>query len=886
MQTAPAATDRCTLTLAQAWGIALGLLAGWTAAGACGVLATSLQTLLVWFLLLSAALLVRPRWDGRAVLVVAASVAVLLLLPHNAQLTWAQLPLTVVAILGLLAWSQQTLTRTLLLAAASAVLCLQLLVVARMQVAAWWLASDTLGHALGQSAQLVTGRGLQLGASFAALDVLITAGIFLLLAARWQRPGRSAILTASAGLLAAQLVYLVLLSLTPELLDRLPPVQQPAQGGPYSPPPFCWSTVGHQLLPWNLPAVAALLQATTLVLIMRWIPWPATAPVVAATTNHSPRSSLLWLAAGSALVVLFALVAGLSGGTPSLANQRFVANLQDDIDYAVPQHDQYGQLSAGSFGLLPSFIHSLGGTFRTVEQFTAADAAETDVLLLLHASDGFAAPDVVLDYVRQGGALLVVTDGFTPEFGADSYLLELLEPTAIHIQPDAATSVTGNWQEGLQTCLHRATSTAAVPTNRLATDGSASLQLGWGAGPLVIGQWGWSAPVQGASWQDSQPLQTGAKIGDLVLAAQQRLGQGHIVVLGGNRALTNEGLPRSYSFVGNLLAYLAHGHSGPQATWRQVLGTLLALAAVLALAWRRPTPLALVAMALALSSSFAAARAWSSNTSQVLPRSVAERDAEGETTVRRIAYIDHSHLESFDWDDWGFDSINGLALNLMRNGYLPLALPHIDRTRLADASLLVCLAPARTFSSSEQAAIVEFVASGGTLICTAGAEEAAASNTLLSQFQLHVPATPQSALSEAWEPEPLGRTQPLYLVDTAGGNQQQSSLRMFAAWPVQSLDGEALVLATASNQLRVVDSDTEYPVVLARPWGDGAVILIGDSSFALNKNLEYIGGEPFAGQYENAHFWRWLLSAVTDQEPFVPPPYKPAATAVQQEEEP
>jgi hypothetical protein len=38
------------------------------------------------------------------------------------------------------------------------------------------------------------------------------------------------------------------------------------------------------------------------------------------------------------------------------------------------------------------------------------------------------------------------------------------------------------------------------------------------------------------------------------------------------------------------------------------------------------------------------------------------------------------------------------------------------------------------------------------------------------------------------------------------------------------------------------------------------VILVGDSEFATNANLEHEGGEPFEGLRENADFWRWLIS--------------------------
>ena len=56
-------------------------------------------------------------------------------------------------------------------------------------------------------------------------------------------------------------------------------------------------------------------------------------------------------------------------------------------------------------------------------------------------------------------------------------------------------------------------------------------------------------------------------------------------------------------------------------------------------------------------------------------------------------------------------------------------------------------------------------------------------------------------------------------------------------------------------------------------------MVIGDSGFAMNKNLEYIGGQPFAGGYENAHFWRWLLTWLNDRPAWIPPKADDSATA-------
>jgi hypothetical protein len=53
--------------------------------------------------------------------------------------------------------------------------------------------------------------------------------------------------------------------------------------------------------------------------------------------------------------------------------------------------------------------------------------------------------------------------------------------------------------------------------------------------------------------------------------------------------------------------------------------------------------------------------------------------------------------------------------------------------------------------------------------------------------------------------------------------------------------------------------------------GKGAVVVVGDSAFALNKNLEIESGAAFEGMRENPDFWRWLLTDLWEQEAWIPP---------------
>ena len=48
-------------------------------------------------------------------------------------------------------------------------------------------------------------------------------------------------------------------------------------------------------------------------------------------------------------------------------------------------------------------------------------------------------------------------------------------------------------------------------------------------------------------------------------------------------------------------------------------------------------------------------------------------------------------------------------------------------------------------------------------------------------------------------------------------------------------------------------------------------MLVGDTGFVMNKNLEWEDGRAFEGMRENADFWRWYLTDLTDRPRWIPP---------------
>jgi len=385
--------------------------------------------------------------------------------------------------------------------------------------------------------------------------------------------------------------------------------------------------------------------------------------------------------------------------------------------------------------------------------------------------------------------------------------------------------------------------------------------------------------------------QEGQRLGDLVLAAEQKMGAGRVVVVGDVTALSNEGLADGYPMVSHLLGYLASSASGPQAMWRQA-GRVVTLLALLILLTRDLIGVRVAICSACLALSFVCCHGLNQAASTIIPDGTRIATPAGSSVGSRLAYIDATHLEPASRQHWGYDSLNGLVLNLQRNGYLPLMLHDHLEARLPGAGLFISIAPAQMFSRAERQRVRQFVEEGGSLICMVGAEEAAASANLLAAMGLNVPVSPVSTDAAQYEPEPFGRTKADYLqVEPEDGTPPYNvALRLHAAWPVeaQKMNSESTeVIAYARNTLPYVESDTELPVILLHSVKEGLVVLIGDTCFAMNRNLEYVGGEPFAGRHENAQFWRWLLTQLKGEPEWVPPrpPAQPAGAEQADSEE-
>ena len=858
-----ASADAATTAVA----LAAGLIAAWVAAGSTGLLAHPLRRALTLLFLAVAILACRPlRGAGRktplGLLAAAFCVAVYMVTLSSPVAN----TMAVAVILAFLAFVSAGQRRDILQACSAAVAVFGTWRFAVASIPWFWLGADGVANGLGSAAGLITGRPLWVGPTFAGLDFLVLMVAFWALYLPHTKPPRA--LRAIYGLLAvlgAHLVYLVLLSFVPDLLSFVE-----AQHAATLPASGRMGQFIHKAVPWNFPAVACGIQVLIAAAMIRWSPWAGdgsenTAPASRGNLKFEFRnlrfsagslSAASWTFLGTTApallaAVLLPLIAVFYPSPLRLEGKKVIFYEKGFLNWLKPAHGSYGRLSSGMYGMLPVLLESMGAWCRVSPDLSEVDLQDADVLALIFPDEPWRQGQMerIHDFVRRGGSLLVLGEHTTRDPNGSSRFNEILTPTAMRVAFDCATFAVGGWLQSYDALSHPATAGIGDDENQFGVVIGASVDARWPSRPLLVGRWGWTDFGDDASdraMMGNDRYDPGEKLGDVVLAAEQPLGKGRIITFGDTSGLTNAIDVSSYVFTSRLFAYLAGAAAHAQPAWRQVLA-LFAGAFLIALVCSRPSPgkTSLVAIALAVSLSL-----WTFTN-----HARAKLTPDGRRVIpNNLAYIDSSHIEAYSAESWRPDGLGGLALTLMRNGYLTLDLPELTPARLSRAGLLVSVAPSRPFSRAEVETVKAFVNGGGTLIVTTGYDQAGPSLPLLDAFGLHVGTAERKSL----EPEPLGHFKSPYLES----QDRRVYVRFHAAWPVAGSDPNTRVIAYGRDN---------RPVAILHRFGAGKVLLVGDTCFAMNVNLEWENGAPFEGLRENADFWRWLLTMLRNEPMWIPP---------------
>ena len=511
----------------------------------------------------------------------------------------------------------------------------------------------------------------------------------------------------------------------------------------------------------------------------------------------------------------------------------------------VPEYGKYGKDGVGMFGLWPAYLSTLGyepelliknttmflNTTQPINQnitryLNLTDYAtiiesptltkelldETSIFVVANLNTSFTPTEqhIIWEYVNNGGSLLVIGD-HTNVGGMQHPLNELLSPVGISYRFDAALPLddTNKWL----TCTRFFQHPITIPitsVDELQEGVGASLDISSSAYPIIIGTYALSDQGNQSSadlaYLGDYTYNKGEQLGDVILVAAAYYGNGKVLVFGDTSAFQNTALPFSYPLLQSTFSWLSSTQNGTINTLQIGFSLLLFICAILVYRFSRNTTIPFAVFPMMLCAAL------------LLTTSINPLFVNQNTSTGPIVTIDASHLERLAQEPFTDESVNGLILNLQRNNYLPILLRAFSTDTIAASKILICVAPTTPFSAEEVTFLKQYMTHGGYIILAAGYDDKDASSLLLQPFNISI------------EPTPLG---PVPYVES-NTTTYQDEPRFVDSWPL-AFDPDQ-----ATSYYNFTWGDTSYHLVIFEHYGTGGLLVISDSQFLLDKNIESI----------------------------------------------
>ena len=489
------------------------------------------------------------------------------------------------------------------------------------------------------------------------------------------------------------------------------------------------------------------------------------------------------------------------------------------LDWKLPNYKVFGAKNGGMFGLLPLYLKANNYEITRDTVISNKALANTDILVIINLLEKFNENEkqLIWNFVENGGALFAMGD-HTGVKQIREPTNDLLQPYEIALNFDCAMPFVDAWKHSMEYFPH-------YITNRIKSNYEsnifigASLSISSKARPLITGKYGFSDPgdinAGHTGYLGDMKYQQGEELGDLVLVAEAYHGKGKVLVFGDTSPFQNSALAQSYPFVDKVFTWLS-APVNKFYKYHVIISLLLLITAFLLIVIFKVNLADLITITALIC--FALFINYFSNKVPATEKNFDRIDQE-------LAYIDVAHLERLSLNQWDGSGYGGLCYNLMRNDFVPLIYDDKISSIIFQCKILTIIAPAKPFDKAEIQLINNFVKQGGILLISTGYEEIKGSFRLLNSFGLKV------------ENIPLGKI---------AADQNSNSVAFLKAWAVTSNNKDFLTLFELWN----------YPIILFKPIGKGGVLLIGDSRFLLNDNIEGM-------HYYNPHnilFFKEMLS--------------------------
>jgi hypothetical protein len=535
----------------------------------------------------------------------------------------------------------------------------------------------------------------------------------------------------------------------------------------------------------------------------------------------------------------------IGSNTSESSNQNILFYGQNMLGtWDIPEYGKYGREASGMFGLLPIYltqsnynnkiivknltkflnvtqpIHANITRFVNLTDYISIEESskitqemlkDVDIFVVVSINQSFSAreKDIIWNFVENGGSLLVLGD-HTNVGGIQEPLNDLLTPVHIRFRFDSSLPLdsTFKWLTCYQVFHHPITTTIRS-FDELQISVGASLDISSSSFPVVIGRYALSDEGEKLNeemaYLGDYEYNLGEQLGDIVLVAGSYYGQGKVLVFGDTSSFQNSAIAYSYPFIHSSFTWLKSNQTGTGVLLQLSFMLLFLIAAISSYKIQKNNettfmffPCILI-LSVLLSSS-------------VNPMVIGDTNLQG-----NIVYIDTSHKERFNQELFTDDSINGLILNLNRNGYFPLFMKDFSKEKLMESKILFLIAPTKTFTGAEVEALKKYMFTGGIVVLSTGYEDKSASVPLLEEFGLDIEGIPLG-------PVPYVEENP---------EDFENEPRFVDSWPIRFRDHTIRSYYNFSW-------DIDYHLMVFVEYGKGGLLCISDSRFLLDENIESI----------------------------------------------
>lgn len=566
--------------------------------------------------------------------------------------------------------------------------------------------------------------------------------------------------------------------------------------------------------------------------------------------DPAPRPARRWLGLGAVAAVVMSVV-GAVAFCRGAVDERPPSPTLGIVDgglktLELPDAQVFDEADQAQFGGLTRLLPLYGWSVRIIEEYFEPQALEGLTVLAIinptvYLQDNQKA--AVQAFVRGGGRLLVLGD-HTDIGGIMGPLNDLLDFTSIRFKFDSAIpgdSPLWKWKH----CLRGALSPSFYrrANDRFGISVGASLETGSSARVLVLADRGFSdigRPDYGISRLGDMQYNPGELKGGLPLVAEERVGHGVVQVWGDTAGFQLSSLTTTGTFIAGSLDDLARRR--PAGNGRRIVAACLVvvlLGATMVLALH-PVHLlaALLGGGLALS-----------GLGTVF---FAPPDAHVERDLASAAVLDLSHAPSAPAAAPP-RGLHRLGEIFVRHGTILLGSRDFQSGLADGPAWWVIVAPNRRYSRREADQLEAYVRAGGRLLVFAGYRHRAALENVLTRFGVEIdPSMFGSAHNsriarDDWRQELLEQALPSNRgqvpdPDDPFARAYDAEIQCKEIHPVLAEGAEALLTCWGK------------PIAVHQRHGDGSFVLIADSRFVNDENLQDGEGAASRLNVRNAKF--------------------------------